>query len=149
MSVALGLTVLMTADTVGGVWTYATALAGALAQRNIEVHLVTMGPPARPDQRAMIADNRVTVIDSGLELEWRDPAGDDVPRARAVLSRIAQDICPDIVHLNSFREASYDWDAPCWRPRIPASIPGRARAMTATGYSSRVGATTRRRSARD
>jgi hypothetical protein len=36
--------VLMTADAVGGVWTYALELSGALARHDIEVVLATMGP---------------------------------------------------------------------------------------------------------
>ncbi|MCP9626357.1 glycosyltransferase family 4 protein [Rhodopseudomonas palustris] len=106
------LTLLMTADTVGGVWTYAASLARALAQRDVMVHLVTMGPPARPDQRAMISDARIELIDSELDLEWRDPGGDDVARARGLLRRIEQRVRPAVVHLNSFREAGYDWHAP-------------------------------------
>ena len=37
--------VLMTADTVGGVWTYAVELARGLADRGVEVALATMGAP--------------------------------------------------------------------------------------------------------
>jgi glycosyltransferase involved in cell wall biosynthesis len=106
------LRVLMTTDTVGGVWTYAATLASALARLDIDVLLVTIGPPTRPDQRTMIAHPHIQLIDSGLDLEWQDPAGDDEPRARAVLGNIDACICPDIVHLNGFREARYDWSAP-------------------------------------
>ncbi len=35
--------VLMTADTIGGVWTYAIELALGLADRGVEVALATMG----------------------------------------------------------------------------------------------------------
>lgn len=112
MNGASRIRLLMIADTVGGVWTYAATLAGALARLNIDVHLVTMGPAARPDQRAMIADSRVRLIDSGLALEWQDPAGDDLPRARAVLRDIDASVRPDIIHLNSYREAAFDWTAP-------------------------------------
>ncbi len=106
------LTLLMTADTVGGVWTYAASLARALVQRNIDVHLVTTGPPARPDQCAMISDPRIKLIDGEIELEWRDPAGDDIARARTLLHQIEQRVRPDVIHLNSFREATFGWQAP-------------------------------------
>ena len=36
--------VLMTADTVGGVWTYALELAGALAPLGVDITLATMSP---------------------------------------------------------------------------------------------------------
>ena len=42
--------ILMTTDAVGGVWSYSTALATALAKRGHEVLLVTLGPPPQRDQ---------------------------------------------------------------------------------------------------
>ncbi|WP_458759587.1 glycosyltransferase family 4 protein [Afipia sp. TerB] len=102
----------MTTDTVGGVWTYSTALAAALAQRGAEIHLVTMGPPARADQRAAIRDRRIRLIETGLALEWQDPAGDNLAEAERVLTELETATAPDLVHLNSFREATFDWDAP-------------------------------------
>ena len=42
------LRVLMTADAVGGVWTYALELTRALAAFQVRTTLVTMGPP--PDR---------------------------------------------------------------------------------------------------
>jgi glycosyltransferase involved in cell wall biosynthesis len=102
----------MTTDTVGGVWTYSTALASALAGRETEVHLVAMGPPPRAEQRAMLRDRRIRLIESGLALEWQDAAGDDVPHARRFFAELEDAIQPDVVHLNSFREATFDWLAP-------------------------------------
>lgn len=105
--------VLMTADAVGGVWTYATGLTSGLAALGIEVHLVTMGPPPRDEQRTMLRDLRVRLIESSLALEWQDAGGDDLPNARRFLADLEEAIQPDIVHLNSFREATFDWNAPC------------------------------------
>jgi glycosyltransferase involved in cell wall biosynthesis len=104
--------VLMTTDAVGGVWTYATMLASALAAMETEVHLVTMGPPPRGEKRAMLRDRRVRLIESALALEWQDPAGEDFGSARRFLENLEEAIEPDIVHLNSFREANFDWLAP-------------------------------------
>jgi glycogen(starch) synthase len=42
--------VLMTADTVGGVWTYALELCRALERCSVEVALATMGAPLDPSQ---------------------------------------------------------------------------------------------------
>ena len=44
--------VLMTADCVGGVWTYALDLARALSARGVSVALATMGRPPSGAQRA-------------------------------------------------------------------------------------------------
>jgi glycosyltransferase involved in cell wall biosynthesis len=112
MKTAPHLRIMMTTDTVGGVWTYSATLAMALAQRGVEIHLVTMGPPMRVDQRAMLRHDRIQLIETSLALEWQDPEGNDVARARRVLAQIESEINPDLVHLNSFREATFDWRAP-------------------------------------
>src|SRR3954452_23366617 len=104
--------VLMTTDAVGGVWTYSTGLASELATAGMEVHLVTMGPPPRAEKRAMLRDSRVRLIESPLALEWQDADGDDLQNARRFLEDLEDVIQPDIVHLNSFREATFDWLAP-------------------------------------
>jgi glycosyltransferase involved in cell wall biosynthesis len=103
--------ILMTADTVGGVWTYATGLASALAAAGAEMHLVSMGPRPRADQREMLSTS-VRLIESDLALEWQDPEGVDLERAREFLETIGDQIEPTLVHLNSYREAIFDWDAP-------------------------------------
>lgn len=105
--------VLMTTDAVGGVWTYATGLASGLAALGMEVHLVTIGPPPRDEQRTMLRDGRVRLIESSLALEWQDAGGDDLTNARRFLADLEEAIQPDIVHLDSFREATFDWIAPC------------------------------------
>jgi glycosyltransferase involved in cell wall biosynthesis len=112
MSSPAPIRVLMTTDAVGGVWTYATELASALAATEAEIHLVTMGPPPHGEKRAMLRDRRVRLIESPLALEWQDPAGEDFRNARQFLEALEDTIKPDIVHLNSFREANFDWLAP-------------------------------------
>jgi glycosyltransferase involved in cell wall biosynthesis len=112
MSSPAPIRVLMTSDAVGGVWTYATELASALAAMEAEVHLVTMGPPPQGEKRAMLRDRRVRLIESPLALEWQNPAGEDFDNARQFLEDLEDTIEPDIVHLNSFREANFDWLAP-------------------------------------
>jgi glycosyltransferase involved in cell wall biosynthesis len=104
--------IIMTADTVGGIWTYATGLAASLAASGAEVHLVTMGPKPRPDQREMLAISPVRLIESDLALEWQDPEAADLVHARDFLASLECRIRPDIIHLNSYREANFDWQAP-------------------------------------
>lgn len=48
--------ILMTADTVGGVWTYALELIQALEAYNIHVTLATMGAPVTPQQQEIVAE---------------------------------------------------------------------------------------------
>src|SRR6059058_1171979 len=67
--------VLMTADTVGGVWTYAVELAREFDARGVRVAIAAMGAPIAEHQRAQLAGCReVTLFDGGFRLEWmQDP----------------------------------------------------------------------------
>ncbi len=106
------LRILMTTDAVGGVWTYATALSCAFAARGAQVYLVTQGPRPSEAQRSMIRDSSVRLLDSRLALEWQDPAGEDMPTARRFFRELEAQLQPDLVHLNSFRDAAFDWRCP-------------------------------------
>ena len=61
----------MTADTVGGVWTYALDLAHSLAGAGVTVSLAVLGPEPAPDQRrAAEAVPGLDLIETGLALDW-------------------------------------------------------------------------------
>jgi glycosyltransferase involved in cell wall biosynthesis len=108
-----GKQLLMTTDAVGGVWTYASTLAEALAERGWRVCLVTMGPAPSESQLAPLLRNfSITTEITDLALEWQDPEGADHRRALQHLAALEQDLRPDIVHLNGYREALADWRAP-------------------------------------
>ncbi|WP_024338441.1 glycosyltransferase family 4 protein [Bradyrhizobium japonicum] len=112
MSPGADIRIMMTTDTVGGVWTYSCALAGSLAAAGADVTLVTLGPRARIDQRQMLRGTRVNLVETDLALEWQDPEGQNVSEARRVLTKLEARLKPGIVHLNSFREATFAWHAP-------------------------------------
>ncbi|MGY3407950.1 hypothetical protein ACVWZV_004063 [Bradyrhizobium sp. GM5.1] len=112
MSRSSQLRILMTTDTVGGVWTYSSSLASSLASKGADVTLVTMGPRAQAGQLEMLRGSRVRLIETDLALEWQDPEGQDLVQARRVLAKLEAGIVPDVVHLNSFREAAFAWRAP-------------------------------------
>ena len=76
------LRVLMTADTVGGVWTYALELARALAGEGAVVSLATMGARLTRAQRAEArAVPGLDVHESAYRLEWMDDPWTDVAQA--------------------------------------------------------------------
>ncbi len=105
--------VLMTTDAIGGLWTFATELAQQLTQTGCQVDLVVLGPQPMPAQRdAMRAYPGINIEVTDLALEWQDPAGRDFARSCEVLGALARRRRPDIVHVNGFREALADWDAP-------------------------------------
>jgi glycogen(starch) synthase len=105
--------VLMTADAVGGVWTYSLRLAGELARFGATVDLATMGPPPDPAQRAAAARiPGLTVHVGAFKLEWMDAAEDDVARAGDWLLSLESARGPDVVHLNGYAHAALPFAAP-------------------------------------
>lgn len=106
------LRILMTTDAVGGVWVFSAMLAEVLASRDREVLLVTLGPPPRQDQVDPLLSKGVKVEITNLSLEWMDPEGFGFERACRQLEQIARKFSPDVIHLNSFREAAAHWNAP-------------------------------------
>ena len=105
--------ILMTADTVGGVWTYALELADALAPHGVEVELATMGRPLDHDQRAELARSAVADLhESAFALEWQQDPWDDVDRAGRWLLELEDRVRPDLVHLNGYAHGCLPWQAP-------------------------------------
>jgi len=106
--------VLMTADTVGGVWTYALELARALAPHGVEIHLATMGREPDEGQRAQAAAlPNVRLHASDFRLEWMEEPWEDVARAGDWLLALERVLAPDLVHLNGYAHGAMPWRAPC------------------------------------
>jgi glycosyltransferase involved in cell wall biosynthesis len=103
----------MTADTVGGVFTYALELARALGGRGARVDLATMGAPLHAAQRAAAsAVACVRVHESAFRLEWMHEPWDDVRRAGEWLLRLEREVGPDVVHVNGYAHGALPWRAP-------------------------------------
>lgn len=103
--------VLMTADTVGGVWTYALDMARALPE--CEFHLATMGACLSPSQAHEVAGlGNVTVHESAYRLEWMPDPWDDLARAGEWLLGLEREVRPDVVHMNGFVHAALPFAAP-------------------------------------
>src|SRR4029079_10424049 len=73
--------VLMTADGVGGVWTYALDLACGLRVHGITVTIATMGPRLSVDQHGEAARRGIDVREGDFALEWMDDPWTDVDAA--------------------------------------------------------------------
>ena len=105
--------VLMTADTVGGVWTYTLELARGLGERGVEVALATMGTPIGDLQREKVERiPGVRVFEGHFKLEWMEDPWRDVEKAADWLLNLESRICPDLVHLNSYVHGALPWNAP-------------------------------------
>ena len=105
--------VLITADTVGGVWTYAMELARGLTAHGAEVALATMGPPLSRDQRKEANSiPKLSLYESTFKLEWMREPWDDVHRAGEWLLGIEEQFRPGIVHLNQYCFGALPFRAP-------------------------------------
>lgn len=103
----------MTADTVGGVWTYALDLCRSYAGKGVEVCLATMGGPLTSSQQADAAIiPGLQVCASNYKLEWMDEPWADVAEAGGWLLSLEKAFQPDVIHLNGYVHASLDWEAP-------------------------------------
>lgn len=105
--------ILMTADTVGGVWEYALELTRALARYGCDVVLATMGAlPSSAQHRDAAALANLTLCPSDFRLEWMEEPWRDVERAGAWLLDLERDCRPDVVHLNGYCHGTLSWRAP-------------------------------------
>jgi glycosyltransferase involved in cell wall biosynthesis len=104
---------LMTADTVGGVWTYCMELCAALAPYEVEIDLATMGRELSPEQRRQVGRlPHVTVHESAYRLCWMQDSADDVERAGEWLLSLERDVQPDVIQLNDLAHGGLDWQSP-------------------------------------
>ncbi len=101
------MTVLLTTDTIGGVWNFSLSLARALPGR---VHLATMGRKLSAAQRLEIAD--FAFEESEFPLEWMPHPWEGVDRAGDWLLALERKIKPDIVHHNTVALAHLPFQAP-------------------------------------
>jgi glycosyltransferase involved in cell wall biosynthesis len=105
--------VLVTSDTLGGVWSHAVELSRFLAASSIDVVLATMGGPLDPAQRVEIGRiPGVSLHESSFALEWMDEPWADVDRAGDWLLALENRYRPDLVHLNGYAHAALPWRAP-------------------------------------
>lgn len=105
--------ILMTADTLGGVFTYAVELAGALARVGVRVALATKGGVLSQDQwREARRVPGLEVFESTDCLEWMEDPWEDVARSSAWLLDLAERLHADVVHLNDYAHGALPFDAP-------------------------------------
>jgi glycosyltransferase involved in cell wall biosynthesis len=96
------LRVLITADAVGGVWTYALDLARGLAARRVETVLAVLGPAPDMAQRADAQEvPGLSLVETGLPLDWTAAGPDELRHAGARLSALATETGVHLVHLNT------------------------------------------------
>lgn len=103
--------VLITADSVGGVWTYVLELIRALPF--VEFTLAAMGARLTHDQQHETGElPNLRVVMSEYKLEWMADPWSDVEAAGRWLIDLEREIRPDVVHLNQFAFGALPWNSP-------------------------------------
>ena len=92
--------ILMTADTVGGIWTYALDLGAALTRRGRRVTLAVLGPPPSDEQAADAAGRTLTLVAVGHQPDALVPNAIALRAAARALARLAAREKADLIHLN-------------------------------------------------
>jgi glycogen synthase len=102
----------MTADTLGGVWTYSITLAGGLTQHGVQVSLATMGSPLSSEQRGQARVLGIDIHESNYKLEWMKQPWAEVDAAGEWLLALEQRLQPDLIHLNNYAHGNLAWNPP-------------------------------------
>lgn len=104
---------LVTADTIGGVWTYVRELVTGLVRRGVHVTLVSFGEIPAPSQMEWMNDlYDLDYRPTGFCLEWMQNAPRDVQLSTEYLLSVIREIKPDVLHLNQYCYGAIDTDVP-------------------------------------
>lgn len=106
---------LITTDTVGGVWTYTRELVAEMSRRGVRVTLVSFGEIPAPEQTAWMEG--VAGLDyrpTAFRLEWMRDSEEDLAASAEYLLSIVDEVRPDLLHLSQF----YYGNLKCAQPRI-------------------------------
>ena len=105
--------VLMTADTIGGVWTYTRELVTQLSRRGIRVTLVSFGEiPTSTQTEWLDGLSDVSLHPTAFRLEWMQDPQSDLEQSAAFLNDVIAETKPDVLHFNQFYYGSLDCDLP-------------------------------------
>lgn len=90
---------LINTDAVGGVWQYSTELARSLASLGVEAVLALLGPAPSDEQRRQASG--LSLIETGLPLDWLAANPEEVAVAGGAISRLAAQERVHLIQLNS------------------------------------------------
>jgi glycogen(starch) synthase len=103
--------VLMTVDTLGGVWNFALELAAALPEVAFVLAVQGRQPTDAQREHASRLAN-VTLESHECQLEWMQGCESDLATTAEWLLGLANKYAPDLVHLNDYAHATLPWQKP-------------------------------------
>jgi glycogen synthase len=119
----LPLKILMTSDTLSGVWANSIELAQALSKNGHQIALATMGRPLSTKQHWEIEQILgVTLFERPFKLEWMDNPWSDLEAAGEWLLCLEQQLQPHLIHLNGYAHGALPWQAPTVIAGYPCAL---------------------------
>jgi glycosyltransferase involved in cell wall biosynthesis len=110
--------ILLTTDTIGGVWTFTKELTAELLQRGHAVALVSLGRQPSHEQQAWCAAQNLAYgpsfqfTASNVPLEWMEKNEFVFTQGAGVLFHVANRFRPDLLHSNQFCFGAVSLDIP-------------------------------------
>lgn len=98
-----GVNVLVTSDTLTGVWTYTRELVTGLITSGIRVTLVSFGEIPLPHQTAWMENlHGLDYRPTAFRLEWMQEGERDIADSSSYLQSLVREVKPDLLHLSQY-----------------------------------------------
>ena len=105
--------ILMTADTVGGVWIYARELVSGLIKRGHRVTLISLGKIPNAAQVRWMKDlPRLDFRPTTFQLEWMQDSQREIAASTEYLKKLVTEVQPDVLHLNQYCYGALNSEVP-------------------------------------
>jgi glycogen(starch) synthase len=105
--------ILMTADTVGGVWTYTRELVTQLSRLGVRITLVSLGQiPSLAQLEWMEGLPNLSYQSTAFRLEWMQDPEPDLRESSEFLTSIVEETKPDLLHFNQYYYGALDCSVP-------------------------------------
>lgn len=105
--------VLITSDTVGGVWTYTQELVTGLVHAGHRVTLVSFGKLPLPQQTTWMQTlARLDYFPTEYRLEWMEIAERDIDDSRRYLKLLINEVHPDVLHFSQYCYGDLETETP-------------------------------------
>lgn len=108
------LRILMTTDSVGGVWRYAMDACAELKRQGAEVALACIGPAPSPGQHQEAARAGLELVCLEAELDWMADDTEAIHATAKSIEQLVRDWRPSVLHLNAPAVAGFlEQELPC------------------------------------